>query len=55
VVTYSGKNAKKEQPGEKKLRLRDKIEAFPFDFRSKKGTVQRIKINQKNGGLFACS
>jgi hypothetical protein len=37
------------------MKLREKIEAFPFDFRSKKGLVQRIKINQKNGGLFASS
>jgi len=37
------------------LHLREKIEAFPFDFRGKKGTVQRIKINQKNGGMFASS
>jgi hypothetical protein len=27
------------------LRLREKIYAFPFDFRSKKGMVYRIKIN----------
>jgi hypothetical protein len=37
------------------LRYREKIEAFPFDFRSKKGMVQRIKINAKTGGLFASS
>ena len=39
----------------KYLHLRETIEAFPFDFRSKKGTVQRIKINPKNGALFASS
>lgn len=35
------------------LHLREEIEAFPNEF--KKGTVARIKINQKNGGLFASS
>lgn len=39
---------------DKYLHLREKIDVFPYDFRSKKGTVQRIKIN-KNGGLFASS
>jgi len=39
----------------KDLPLREKITAFPFDFRGKKGQVTSIKINKKNGGLFASS
>ena len=35
--------------------LRENLDAFPFDFRYKKGVVQKIRINEKNGGLFACS
>ena len=37
------------------LPLREKINAFPFDFRGKKGQVTSIKFNQKNGGLYASS
>lgn len=44
-----------EETKKQDLKLREKIEAFPFDFRSKKGLVCRIKVNNKNGGLFASS
>lgn len=32
----------------------DKVEAFPYDFRNRKGTVTKIKVHP-NGGLFASS
>ena len=37
------------------MALLDKIEAFPYDFRNRKGTVTKIKVHPKNGGLFASS
>jgi len=39
----------------KGVQLREKLEVFPVDSRTKKASVQRIKVNQKTGGVFASS
>lgn len=41
--------------GNSQLPLREKIKAFPYDFKGKKGLVTSIKISKKTGGLFASS
>jgi len=38
----------------KSLHLREQIEAFPIS-NGKRAPVQRIRINPKNGGIYACS
>lgn len=37
------------------LPLREKIMAFPYEFKGKKGVVTSLKINSKTGALFASS
>ena len=44
----------KPEMTQKQLYLRETIEAFPL-VGGKKGSVTKIKINPKNGGLFASS
>ena len=53
-VHQVGKYFEKEEKSVKTLHLREQIEAFPLS-NGKRAQVQRIRINPKNGGVYACS